>query len=499
LELLIAILVLPGLGGLMLLCRHWLLSASSRGSGLAARRLLAILGWITLGFAVGFAVRFAGSMLLLFASDPFSPQLLLSSAVRLFISLILAYAGLAALRVSAVEESTDVPLGRSAQQSRDRDALLLGIVLMIGLPLLIPGAFVAVVLWAVGGMEYAAMAMVQRGRQNRLLWTLLLAVRHDRSLPDEVEVLAHSEGLRQRRRLQHLVNALRQGTPLSAALLSGPALLPLEMGAAIQAGEDCGRLEQVLSELALRQTREVRSYRWGNSLNSILLYLSGMLLMMVMVVSFLMYYIVPKYKAIMADFAVELPPVTVALIQFSDLFASYWFIIVPLLALPFLLLFQWMSLSMGQVRGIPWFVRGFWPRLGAPMVLRSLAAAATAREELAPVMESLAGVIREDSARQRYRRIGGHLCQGTPLSRALLGERLITSRESKVLERAEQLHHLPWALEAMADRIEFLRWRRAGIIAEWLKPIGILCIGGFVLFICLGMFSPLVKMLLDLS
>jgi type II secretory pathway component PulF len=514
LELLIVILVVPGLGGLMLLCRHWLLESRDRNDRETARRLLGIAGWVTIIHAVGFG----GWMVLCLVGEPRLPRLppfsvpgLLStpaldyagraaiSAARLLITLALAYAGWAAVRVSAAKENPDASLKQRARESRDRDALLLGIIVLLGLPLLIPGTLVLIVFWGFVGVEYAASALIQRGRQNRLLWTLVLAARHGRPLADEVEILSLSERPAQRNKLQHLVKALRQGTSLSRALLTGPSLLPIEIGAAIQAGEEHGQVEQVLSELAIRQTREIRAFRWDNSLNSISLYIAGMVTLMLIIVGFLMYYIVPKYKAIMNDFGVELPPVTVSLIQISDLFVGYWFLLIPVFSLPFMLTFQWMYLSVGQARWIPSFVRSLWPRLAAPMVLRSLGAAATAQEQLAPVMESLADVIPGESASQRYRRIGQHLWQGEPLSQALLVEQLVTPRESKALERAEQLHHLPWTLEAIADRIEFARWRRIGAFLEWLKPISILSIGAMVLFICLGMFSPLIKLLLDLS
>ena len=76
---------------------------------------------------------------------------------------------------------------------------------------------------------------------------------------------------------------------------------------------------------------------------------------------------------------------------------------------------------------------------------------------------------------------------------------LITRPESTLLKSAQDAGNLPWALNQLADSLErrfAFRWMTT---LEFLQPAVVLFMGFVTLFICLGMFMPLIKLLNDLS
>jgi type IV pilus assembly protein PilC len=441
---------------------------------------------------------FGGAMFFWLPNADFG-WLFLVSVARLLTAGLLGWGGVAALRVAEQADRPDLTLTERTRQARENESLWLAILALAGLPLVVPASMALAGLWMLAAVESAFYTLVQRGRQNRLLWTLALAVRGGRNLADEVELLAQTETRRQQARLAGLVADLRMGTPLSRALLTREKLLPQETAAAIGAAEESGRLGTMLTELATAQTQELRTVRWNGSLNHLAIYANLLVGVYLSVTGFVMYYIIPKFKAIFEGFGVELPHVTVLLIQFADAFVSYWYLALPMLALPFLALFQALYLCVGEAWWTPAFVRGLWPRLTTPRILRSLGAAVQQRSGLACVMGSLAEATPERMTASRYDRVARRLEQGMPLGDALHAEKLVTAREAAAILRAEKLGHLPWALTALGDRIDSVRRVRLGLFVEGMKPALILALGSFVLLFAVAMFAPLVKLLNDLS
>lgn len=497
-EVLFAMIAVPGLGFLLLLCRRQLLESGDRADRDFARRAL---GWLG-GIALVQAIAFPGWIIIdaIAAGDHLlAGGTLLGILLCCAVGGVLWYAGRAAWRVSGHLDRPDLPVSDLSRQARDREALLLGIIGLLGLPLLLPGSLLLLVFSGFVGVEYAAHDLVQRGRQNRLLWTLALAARYGRPLADEIELLALSESAVQKSRLTVLTSTLREGTPLSQALMIGASLLPLEMAADIQAGEENGQLAGVLAELAARHTQQIRESRWEGSLNSISAYLTSITLAILAISSFQMYYIIPKFKQIFAEFGLQLPEATQLFIRFLDRFSAYWYLLLPLLTLPFVVLIQLLYVAAGRTRWVPPFVRGFWPRLTTPGVLRSLRTAAEQQGSVISVMRSLSDVTSDQATAARYDRVRRRLLEGGTLGTSLEAEQIITRRESLALQRAQILGHLAWGLEAIADRIDRIRLRRLSTLVEWLRPGVILLLGLFVLGFCVAMFMPIVKLMDDLS
>jgi len=158
-----------------------------------------------------------------------------------------------------------------------------------------------------------------RARQGDLLWVITIAQEQGVSLADEIERYGESVTGAYALQVAELVQDLRDGVELSDALENLPDLLPKHVTVAARVGENSGDLGAALRESALHHTSELSESNSNLSLTLFATYHA----LMELVASFLVIFIVPKFKHIFNDFGIQLPPASVALIEASDLLVQH--------------------------------------------------------------------------------------------------------------------------------------------------------------------------------
>jgi type II secretory pathway component PulF len=342
-------------------------------------------------------------------------------------------------------------------------------------------------------------AASSRGSESSLLWRLAIAVENGIPLAPEVEAAAIGAGQRRREALFGLADRLRDGRSLADSLEVGPRLLPRQTILAIRAAEKTDALPEILRAAADRGVRDLADLGGPQDLLPFQAYIVNVFVIAVAIVSFIMYFIIPKFVDIFHDFGVELPPVSRALIQAADGALSSWWIVTPLILVPVALVMlpPIVTLLGWQNLNFPLLMRWF-PRRDAPDVLRTLAVAVDKR----PLPEALADIAshhhREDM-RRRLARLVEALHHGDCSWEILAREGFIRRAEAQALDAATGLGHLSWAMNALADVIEHRQRVREAWWAEWQRPLLVLVLAGLVAFIVFGLFSPLITLLNSLS
>ena len=124
-----------------------------------------------------------------------------------------------------------------------------------------------------------------------------------------------------------LVESVEGGKTLSAALAEHPGVFDPVFVALIRAGEDSGRLTEVLEKL-------LESLKWQDELAAhrrrLLLYPSLLLVVVCSVVLFLMLYLVPRLADFIRDMGQQLPSHTRLLLFVSDTLVKHWPLILGL-------------------------------------------------------------------------------------------------------------------------------------------------------------------------
>jgi protein transport protein HofC len=367
------------------------------------------------------------------------------------------------------------------------------------LPTVIPAImFVAVVLAVV----VTTTAGRRRAAQGATLWHLAISVNKGLPLDEEVGALADGFSGRTRLRLDKLADLLSEGLSLPAALEGAPGVVPPSAVLAAQMGLESGTLGEALRDAATRYTT---AHRWGGLQSSsspgvVFWYFLVLPNIAISIVGFLMYWIIPKYKKIFEDFGLALPAITVTLIGASDFVVNYFYLFFPIWILPVvLLLYVGIGPFFGWTEFVPAFLGRWLQRFNSPDILKNLSRTIAAEFPLEQGLRTISEKHNFGRTRERVEQIRHGVEQGQNPWDAFAAARLINRRESSLLKSAEKVGNLPWALNQLAhsiDRRNSYRWQA---FSELAQPAAVLLIGMTVLFICVAMFMPLIKMLHSLS
>ncbi|WP_437204878.1 type II secretion system F family protein [Planctomicrobium sp. SH664] len=414
--------------------------------------------------------------------------------------LLLIYTAYFCGRVIRRGEARESSPLRTSQQLADSQRLKI-LLWMIGLapfaPQFLLPAVVVFFFMMNGPMGW--LELRRRGRQTEVVAALAMAVRHEASLPTEIDALAATADERYSKRLRRLSESVSDGVPLWQALAQSPAVLPMEDTAAIHAAEQQGLLKEALPELATQYGLQLETIRDREYSRLSFRYLGTVVCIGFLVVSFVMYYIVPKFKQIFLDFGIVLPAETEWLIDVSDEVVNHWYLMIPLFSL-----LACLAACLGWIcsgrRRTAWNIPdGIWPRFTTPTVLKALAGGAEMRETLTSTLQGLADTTSAAMVAARFQSLQSLVSAGEGLGEALRQERFLTRRESEALLQAEQLGHLPWALRAIARKIEDGRGYWIELFLRLMEPLAILFMGLCVALLCIAFFVPVVKLIIELS
>ncbi|QDT40054.1 Type II secretion system protein F [Gimesia alba] len=344
---------------------------------------------------------------------------------------------------------------------------------------------------------FPLLGRVSYSQQVALLRILAVAAEKQLSLIDVLETFEKDIRGRWRYQVLRLIDLLRSGVPLADALETIPNVIPANAYFLVKAGAESGTLPSALAlaaEVCAEQRNERDILRPGVSV-----YLSAFLTIMMCIVSFICYWIVPKLKHIFYEFDMPLPDLTMNIIQTSDWFVEYFYIYPVLgfiiyLAYLFLIRMDFIE-RRSQWNSFP----GIYPRGRAPDVLRFLHVTTESGRPLMGAFETLTHTTKNRFLSQRFHAILEDIRKGNDCWTALHDYSLLTPSEVRLLQSAQRAGNLSWALKAIAKSIERRIDYRMTLIREYLEPAMIVCIGCLVGAFVIGLFLPLVNLMHSLA
>lgn len=294
---------------------------------------------------------------------------------------------------------------------------------------------------------------------------------------------------------------LEQGHSLAGALTIVSDLLPDQTISAIRVAEGTGALADVLMDEARRLHQQGRAKTLtGGNLERDLLWAAALIGIASSIVSFLMIFIVPKFKAIFYDFGVELPGITMDAIEVSDFILSYWYLFfLPGIATVFT--FFWVLYSSQRkklIHGYPRFAE-IWPRYWLPGILRTLSLSAASGQPLGRALDSVMQDLPPGRTATLVSQLRHRVHNGEEPIETMRNVGLLRSSEVAFLKSSLKTHHLDWGLRHLADCVERRRQNFFRRITQFVGPGIILAVGFVVMFLVLAFFVPLIKLLNDLS
>lgn len=185
--------------------------------------------------------------------------------------------------------------------------------------------YLAVVLLVCGAGLLAAWLRVRAARVREVVQMLAGIVGQNLPLVPALRAAAAQESRTLARIYREIAAGLLSGDDLHAALRTALPSCPGEVAGAVRAGEAGGTLPAVLRRLAADARREPRP---GEALRPAVPYLLAMLLVLPVMVLFLASVVMPKYREIMWDFGLEMPPLSQRVLGLTDWPGSVWLLVV---------------------------------------------------------------------------------------------------------------------------------------------------------------------------
>lgn len=355
-----------------------------------------------------------------------------------------------------------------------------------------------------GGNLQAALFLLNRPepiRQSSLLMVLATGIGDGQTLIAGLKALASESSAPWSNRIGHLRLLLEQGQTLSEALTSASGLLPEPSLIAIRVGEDTGTLKQVLAEEAQRLMRDTGdSTPVQATLSNTLGWILAVGLVALSIVTFIMVFIIPKFKKIFEDFGMELPDITVSLIGFSDWLSNYWFLIIlpgfTMLAILAFSLARWQQLSLTEGRTA---FSEYFPRYWSPLILRLMSITVASGHSLNDSLHSILRELRPGTTATKLSAVRMNINAGKDCWEALQQEGFLKSREVSFLNSARRSGHLDWGLIHLARTLHRKRDGWIRVLVNFLQPSVVLFAGLIVGYICISLFMPLIELMNDLS
>jgi type IV pilus assembly protein PilC len=298
-----------------------------------------------------------------------------------------------------------------------------------------------------------------------------------------------------------IVDDVESGMTLSEAFGKHPKCFDRLYVNMVKAGEAGGALEVILRRLA--EFKE-KAQSLARRIKGAMVYPCVVITVAVLILSFIMIFIIPKFEKIFEDFKMKLPWLTEMLIAVSRWFVKYWYV-VPLIPFAIWLIFKLIRLNKTGayiLDKLKLYVPVMGQLIEKSIVARTMRTLGTLVSSGVPILEALS-IVRETAMNmvfeECYQRVYESIREGETIAQPLKESRLVDDMVVNMIDVGEETGDLDTMLYKIADVYD----EEVDVLVEslisLLEPIMIVILGFIVGTIVIALFMPLLGLLEGLS
>src|SRR5262245_20350866 len=298
-----------------------------------------------------------------------------------------------------------------------------------------------------------------------------------------------------------VVDDVESGSTLSEAFAKHPKCFDRLYVNMVKAGEAGGALEVILQRLA---DFKEKAQSLKRRITGAMVYPVVVILVAIGILTFIMLWIIPKFEKIFKDFNLKLPAITQFLMDTSNWFATYWYVI-PLFPLSFWLLIKLIRLNRTGayvVDRVYLWIPVMGQIIEKTVVARTMRTLGTLVASGVPILESLS-IVRETSTNavfeRMYQRVYESIREGDTIAQPLKESRLVDDMVVNMIDVGEETGDLDTMLYKIADVYD----EEVDVLVEGLisllEPLMIVVLGFIIGTIVIALFMPLISLLETLS
>ncbi|MFQ5732826.1 MAG: type II secretion system F family protein [Planctomycetaceae bacterium] len=298
-----------------------------------------------------------------------------------------------------------------------------------------------------------------------------------------------------------VIEDIESGATLSEAMAKQPKAFDNLYVNMVKAGEAGGALEVILKRLA--EFKE-KSQSLKRKVVGAMIYPIAVISVATLIVAGIMYFIIPKFKKIFADFGTDLPAITILLMNISDTIVDYWYLI-PAIPLGLFLFVKIVKKNRTGAYIVDWISLRI-PILGKifqkTVIARTSRTLGTLIASGVPILEGL--IIARDTAgnavfARAYDSIYSAIREGETIAVPLKQTRIVDDMVVNMVDVGEETGALDEMLYKIADVYEEEVEVLVDALVSLLEPLMVVLLGLIVGFIVIALFMPLIKLISDLT
>jgi general secretion pathway protein F len=308
-------------------------------------------------------------------------------------------------------------------------------------------------------------------------------------------VAEQAEGAALRSLLLDVRGAILDGYSFAAALRLHPATFPEFYTASVAAGEQAGRLAQVLAHLADFVENRQRNQQ---KIQLALLYPALLAVVSFGMMALLMVYVVPDIVRVFISRGAELPFLTRALIAISGGLQKYGLAMAIALLAAILIGGRWLRVPANRLRfdrriATTWPVARFSRQYNAARFAASLA---TLVQSAVPLVDALnaAAVTPNRHVREAAIGVATRVREGASLQAAMGESGIFPPMLVAIVASGENGGQLGPALARAAAELEREMEAMAALLVSLVEPLVLLMMGGLVLLMVLAILLPIINL-----
>ncbi|MDF1646269.1 MAG: type II secretion system inner membrane protein GspF [Legionellaceae bacterium] len=335
--------------------------------------------------------------------------------------------------------------------------------------------------------------------QDLTLLTRQLATLINAGIPLDEALQGVSEQS-QKTAVRQLVIGIRskvlEGYGLAQALDEYPAQFPELYRATVSAGEQTGRLDNVLEKLA-DYTEHQQTIR--QKIHQAMIYPTLMLFISIAIIGFLLAFVIPKIVGVFADSGQTLPTATHILIMLSNSikqFGLYAVLLICLLGIGFKKALKNLTFKT-RIHTLLLRIPGINHIIITSNVARyshTFAILFTAGVSVLETMRVSSSLVNHVIMRKKFEQASIRVKEGMPISQALAETTFFTPMATHLISSGEKSGQIAPLMERTAVYLDGEIRRLIDTALTLLEPLVILFMGGVILFIVLATLLPIFSM-----
>jgi type IV pilus assembly protein PilC len=288
------------------------------------------------------------------------------------------------------------------------------------------------------------------------------------------------------------------GSLLSEALARHPKVFSRLYVAMVEAGEAAGILDEVLDRLALQIEKESSIKR---RVKGAMIYPTLVVCFAFLVLTAMMLFLVPVFQKMYTQLGGQLPALTQAIINVSDLVRTSWYLVFPGIGLSIFSFFRWKRTEHGRRNWdrfklkIPMKIGDIVVKVTMARFARTLSTLVAAGIDIIKALEITGTTAGNWVVEDALKTVREKVHRGIPIAQPLVEHPVFPPMVSQMVKIGEETGELDAMLEKIADFYEEEVDASISALTSIIEPIMMIGVGIVVGVVILSMYLPMFKVL----